>query len=266
MSEQLTLSISSIITDGLQMRASLNESAVNEYAQDMKAGVVFPAVEVVFNEENAEYYLVNGHHRIAAATRADFNRIDAEVVGEGDLEHAQYMALQANRTNSVRRSVSDRENVILKALAHPECDEMTETELAEFLGVSRREIFRVRDKNKKKLNPERTRDLEYESALSVIRADCPKLADFISVGIVKVPREEVIRAAGMEAQERKALLPVMEERRLTLKQAEKVICYVPRDESLAMSIFLDFVERNPETRSFYFRNTQIQVDFTVNDA
>ena len=37
----ITLQISSIITDGLQMRASLNESAVNEYSTDMKEGIIF---------------------------------------------------------------------------------------------------------------------------------------------------------------------------------------------------------------------------------
>ncbi len=79
MSEQLTLSISSLITEGLQMRATLNESAVGEYASDMQAGVVFPPVEVVFNEAEAAYYLVNGHHRVAAAKQLDLPSIPVKL-------------------------------------------------------------------------------------------------------------------------------------------------------------------------------------------
>lgn len=262
--EPLTLFLTAIRTDcETQMRAGPNDQVAKEYAAAMQEGDIFPPIHVVFDPEKGDYILVDGYTRVAAATLAEFKRIDALVVGEGGIEEAQYLALQANHKNGVRRSSHDRENVILRAIAHPKCQDLSETDLAKFLGVTRREIFRVRAKTDQQKNPGRTRDDEYTTALDVIRAECPTLADNIVMDIVQVPRDEVVRLASKEPKEREALIPVMNERRLSLKQAEKVVKYRPADESLPVSTFLDFCERNPEESEFYFRNRTCLVSITV---
>lgn len=263
----ITLFTSTIVDDGsTQMRHAMSEQTVREYKESMEALEVFPPIEVLYDEESGNYIVIDGHHRLAAARAAEFPRIDAIVVGKGNGQDAQWLALRANAANSLRRTIPDREKSIAVCLAHPKSENMTEEQIAEATGTSRREVFRVRQKIGAVKNPGRTRDIEYESALAIIKEDSPKLADELSVGIITMPKEEVVRLAAKPDQERKALVPVMAEERLTLRQAEKIAKYYPRDENLPMKVFLDFTERNPEERTYFFRDTSIQVDVTVNDA
>lgn len=266
MSDLLTLFLSSIRTpDSCQMRNGLNETVVGEYKDAMLDGQTFPPVHVIFDEEKGDYILVDGFHRVDAANQAEFKRIDAKVIGAGNEQDAIWFALKANATNSLRRTIHDREKAITACLEHPKSEGMTEEEIAGATGTTRREVFRVRAKIGMVKNPERNRDDVYNEALEVIRADCPKLADSISVGIVELPRDEVVRLAGKEPNERKALLPVMEERRLTLKQAEKVVQYIPSNIDLPMRTFIEFARRNEDHQTFYFEDKTVQVDFTLID-
>ncbi len=261
--ETLTLFIDSIrVLESCQMRSGLNAQVVHEFRDAMIEGEVFPPVEVLHDDEKGDYILVDGFTRVAGAKEGNFTRIDAKVVGQGNEQVAQLYALQANIHNSQRRTIADREKAISVALTHPGLRDATEEEIATATGTTRREVFRVRQKIGKVKNPERHRDHELESALKIIKADNEKLADEISVGIIKMPTEEIVRLAAKPDQERAALVPVMAERRLTLKQAEQMNLYIPKDESLPVKTFIDFHIRHPEHQDFYLRNHTVLLNIT----
>ena len=252
--ETITLFISAIrALPECQMRHDIDKRVVSEFKDAMLAGDVFPPVEVVFDLESGDYILVDGFTRLEATKAAEFTRIDATVVAEGNGQLAQKLALKANAKNSQRRTHMDRERAIAACINHPDFKNAKEEEIAEATATSRREVFRVRDKMGLRKNPDRRRDSELEGALKIIKEDSPTLADNISVGIIDMPRGEILRLAAMDDEERKTHIPLMQERRLTLKQSEQLNKYVPQSEDLSLKIYLDFNERHPDHTEFYFR-------------
>ncbi len=244
-----------------QCRHGINNDAVNRYADHLQEGGNLPNIKVAYDKATGRYILFDGSHTLRAHKKLQLKHIEADVE-EGDEDDAVWWAVAQNKAHGLPRNVADREKAILQALSHPRSKDMTEEDLANYVGTSRREIFRVRQKIEQP-KTDRTRDHEYEGALKIIREDNPTLADNLSVGIVSMPKEEVIRLAGKDDAERKALVPVMADRRLTLKQAEQLVKYIPKDESLPMKTFIDFHERNPTHDEFYFRSHKVLVSITI---
>src|SRR4051794_37722693 len=53
-----------IRTEGTQSRAEMNQNTIAEYAERMEADDTFPPLVVYYDDEN--YWLADGHHRLAA--------------------------------------------------------------------------------------------------------------------------------------------------------------------------------------------------------
>lgn len=252
-----------VVLPRCQCRHGINPDAVNRYADHLQAGGTLPNIKVAYDKETTQYFLFDGEHTLRAHQKLALLEIDVDV-DEGNAELAAWWAIAQNATHGLPRAVADREKAILNCINHPMSKDMTEEDIANYVGTSRREVFRVRQKHEAP-KTERTRDHEYESAIATIRKDAPNLADDISIGINKTPRDEVLRLATKPDQERAELLPVMRDQKLTLKQAEKVVQYTPKDENLPMRTFIDFTQRNPEERIYYFRDTTVRVDVTIKD-
>lgn len=250
--------------EAAQCRQSINNDAVNRYADHLQRGGSLPPIKVAYDKSTGRYLLFDGAHSLRAHKKIGILEIDA-AVEEGDEDDVGWWAVAQNASHGLHRTVHDREQAILRAIQHPRSKDMTEADLAHYVGVSRREIYRVRQRHEQPKTG-RTRDLIYEDSIKVLNELNPKLADEISVGICPMSREDVVELASKDRSEQDALIPVIMENKVNLRQAEKITQYIPRDENLPMRVFLDFSERNPESRTYYFRNTQIQVDVTVNDA
>jgi hypothetical protein len=69
--------LSQIKDGGAQMRIEMNADTVNDYAEDMVAGAVFPAVVVFFDGE--DHWLGDGFHRVEAARKIERESIEADV-------------------------------------------------------------------------------------------------------------------------------------------------------------------------------------------
>lgn len=253
-----------VILPECQCRHGINADAVNRYADVLQSGETLPNIKVAYDKETGQYFLFDGEHTLRAHQKIELLEIDADVE-EGDAELACWWAIAQNSAHGLPRTSADRERAIMHCIEHPMSKDMTEADLAKYVGVSRREIFRVRQKNEKVKNPGRTRDQEYEGALEVIRSTNPKLADDLSVGIVSIDRNDLIKLASKPDEEREVLAPIIQERKVTLKQAEKIAQYRPNHEDLPLSTFINFTLRNPEEATWYFRDKTVQLDITTLD-
>jgi hypothetical protein len=134
--------ISSIRTDGkTQHRSEMNPEVVAEYAGLMRGGVVFPPVRVWW-DGNA-YWLADGFHRIAAATRAGFSEIAAEV-NSGSLNDAQWDSYSANTSHGLRWTRGETTRVVQLALDHPNATRLSNVEIAKHLHLSEITVRRWR--------------------------------------------------------------------------------------------------------------------------
>jgi hypothetical protein len=127
------LEVALIRLDGqTQSRASLNPSVVEEYAQLMTDGVVFPPVRVWFDGKS--YWLTDGFHRVEAARRAGLIQISIELF-HGSLEDARWDSLRANTMHGLRRSKKDLELVVARAFRHQRATGLSTNQLAKHLGI-----------------------------------------------------------------------------------------------------------------------------------
>ncbi len=126
---------------GTQPRASMDAEAVKRYAHDLKEGVAFDPVEVVYDGTN--YWCWDGFHRCAAAISAGCTEIEVNV-RQGTQEDAQWLSLSANRKHGMPRTNDDKRSAVRRALEHRLGQEMSDNQLALHIGVSQPFVGRVR--------------------------------------------------------------------------------------------------------------------------
>jgi hypothetical protein len=108
------LKLKAIQTDaGTQTRARLDEMTVADYAEAMIRGEKFPPVTVFPN--NGDLVLADGFHRLKAARKARFEKIDAEV-RMGTRTDALKFSLQSNHAHGLRRTNDDKRHAVTIAL------------------------------------------------------------------------------------------------------------------------------------------------------
>ena len=131
---QQTVTIANIITDAdTQVRATMREAIVKEYARLMDAGQGFPPIVVFFDGE--KYYLADGFHRLQAAEQLGKDQIEAEV-REGGCRDALFFAAAANSDHGLRRSNDDKRRAVKVLLDDPEWSEMSDNRIAAHCGVT----------------------------------------------------------------------------------------------------------------------------------
>ena len=122
-------------TAATQVRVKIDQKIVDEYADAIESGAIFPPL-VVFAPKNSErYVLADGFHRLAAAIKIGRKAIGVDV-HEGGVHEALHYALSANSKHGVRRSVVDRRNAVMLAFKDPHYDELSLRELSEVCQVS----------------------------------------------------------------------------------------------------------------------------------
>lgn len=109
------LRLNSIRLDaGTQTHAHIDEATVGEYSEAMARGDRFPPV-VVF-QNNGEFIMADGFHRVKAARRARLTHILAEI-RKGTRRDALKFALGANHKHGLRRTNGDKRRAVELALA-----------------------------------------------------------------------------------------------------------------------------------------------------
>lgn len=91
---------------GTQVRARLDQSAVNEYAAMIQDGSAAPPIDVFF--DGADYWVASGFHRIEAHRKAGLGIVPA-TIHHGGLAAAKVFAAGSNANHGVRRTKADIE-------------------------------------------------------------------------------------------------------------------------------------------------------------
>lgn len=129
------------LDDRLQSR-ELKPGVVKEYAEALRRGEKFPPVRVV--HDNADYYLVDGHHRLAANRELlGIENIAVEIV-EGTFSDALWLSWGANRGHGLRRTQKDKRRAICAALMHPQWNKKSDREIARHIGCDHKTVAAMR--------------------------------------------------------------------------------------------------------------------------
>lgn len=119
----------------IQCRAAIDTATVNEYAERMEEGDVFPCVELFSpspQDKTGKAYIGDGWHRIMAAEQIGAEEINANVHLGGRLD-ALKCALEANSMHGLKRSNADKRRCVEVALR--EFKDLSSRALAEMCGV-----------------------------------------------------------------------------------------------------------------------------------
>lgn len=128
------MNLSAIRTDGgTQPRAELSEETIQEYAEAMAGGSIFPPVTVFY--DGSDYWLADGFHRWHAAKRLDLSDISAEV-RQGSLRDAVLYSVSANATHGMRRTNEDKRRAVTRLLEDSEWSQWSNREIARRCAVS----------------------------------------------------------------------------------------------------------------------------------
>jgi ParB-like chromosome segregation protein Spo0J len=138
--KQIALSIIKL-DGGTQSRAEINQALVEEYADFIAAGAVFPAVRIFTN--GIDYYLADGFHRYFAHQKAGKSTIEADVEN-GTQREAIWYSLSANTKHGNRPTNADKRKAVMTVLEDFEWCEYSDAEIARHCGVSPKTVAAYR--------------------------------------------------------------------------------------------------------------------------
>jgi ParB-like nuclease domain len=131
------------LDDRLQCRP-LKPHVVQDYTAAMWRGETFPPVKVVGDGKDC-YYLVDGHHRLAAVKNlTGIDRIEAEVV-RGTFEDALWLAWGANRDHGFPRTRKAMRRALRAALQHPKWKKESDRAIGKHIGCSHHTVKAMRE-------------------------------------------------------------------------------------------------------------------------
>ena len=143
------LPIKDLVLDKLvQMRASLNRSAIIDYADLYESGVKLPKI-VVYFLPGGKKYVADGFHRVLAKKSLVHRGVKGHdtiscLVRPGTKRDAILFAAGANRSHGVRRTNEDKAKTVLAFLGDKEWKEWADSEIARHSGVSPSMVHKYR--------------------------------------------------------------------------------------------------------------------------
>jgi hypothetical protein len=135
------------IDGGTQMRVSINQDKVSEYAEKMREDGKFPPLKATF--DGTVYWLYDGFHRYFAAQAAGATTIEVDYK-PGTMEDAQDLALGANDDHGLPRSNEDKRKAVETALAMERHSKKSDREIGRLCKVSHTLVAAVRNPDVKK--------------------------------------------------------------------------------------------------------------------
>jgi hypothetical protein len=127
---------------GTQPREALDMHVVAEYAEAMRGGAVFPAVDVFF--DGKDYWLADGFHRLQATQDAGLEEVHANVRA-GTQRDALLFSLGANATHGLPRTNADKRRAVTTMLVDDEWQSLSDSEIARRCHVSQPFVGKVRE-------------------------------------------------------------------------------------------------------------------------
>jgi hypothetical protein len=121
--------VAEINTRSLQLREATDPEAVARYADAYKAGEDLPPIVCFRDPTDDILHLADGHHRVAAAKRAQLCELHA-IVRPGDRRAAVLYAAGSNEQHGLPRTNADKRKVVSTLLADGEWKTWSNRELA----------------------------------------------------------------------------------------------------------------------------------------
>ena len=146
-SEQMMMIANIEATQATQVRAKLDKGIIDQYQEDLENGADFPAIVVFAEKGSARFILADGFHRLLAHVNAGIEMIKVDV-HVGGMHEALMYALSANTRHGLRRSNADKVNAVKMAMKDPKLRQLTQQEIADICGVSRKTVQRTAQKEK----------------------------------------------------------------------------------------------------------------------
>lgn len=138
----VTLELSAIRLDGgTQPRFELNQDVIEEYAEAMKAGAIFPPVTVFY--DGTFYWLADGFHRFEAAKKTGALRIAADLK-QGTQREAILHSVGVNASHGLRRTSADKRRAVETLLHDPEWRNWSDSAIAKTCQVDNKTVARIR--------------------------------------------------------------------------------------------------------------------------
>lgn len=142
MSEFKTLFIKDLLLDQkYQARSRMDPQVIKDYEGLISEGVEMPPIKVVCIQN--QLYVVDGFHRVHAYRNQGRDRIEAEVI-ESTAQDALILAISANQSHGLRRSIQDKNKAVEMALENIELADQSDRQLAKLCGVSQPFVSSVR--------------------------------------------------------------------------------------------------------------------------
>ena len=136
-----SIPITDIGDGGAQMRVEMKPDVVREYADEMAAGALFPAVVVYY--DGTDYWLGDGFHRVAAARKLERETIEAEVLDGGERD-AILHGIGSNASHGLRRTQADKRRAVERLLRDEEWSKWSNRKIAEAARVDHKTVANVR--------------------------------------------------------------------------------------------------------------------------
>lgn len=124
-----------------QSRESISPDVVDQYAEDMQGGNIFPSVIVYY--DGTFYYLVDGHHRFHAAMKIGAPSLECTVI-DGTLREAVLFSMTVNSKHGLPRSSADKRYCILRMLDDIEYGEYSDNHIAKLCHVGNALVAKIR--------------------------------------------------------------------------------------------------------------------------
>jgi len=128
---------------GTQPRVKIDTAVRDEYGDLMTAGKKFPPIDV-FSDDEENYWLVDGFHRLDAFVLVMPGEAIECRVHKGTLPDAQWYSYSVNKTHGVRRTKKDIAQAVCAALAHPAAADKSNVQIAEHCGVDEKTVRKYR--------------------------------------------------------------------------------------------------------------------------
>ena len=159
------------IDGGTQGRYVINQGVVSDYAEAMKSGAVFPALETVF--DGSTHWLVDGFHRFLAYKIVGTKQVTANVTDGSQLE-AQVMSFGMNAKHGLQRTNEDKRRVVELAIEHPLTKDKTNKDIALLCHVSASFVAAVRNPEVAERQNE-TRNRHIKKKAEQLKSDSPTI-------------------------------------------------------------------------------------------
>lgn len=139
-----------LTTKGMQLREGTNGKTVTQYCERYKEGADLEPIVVFVDQAAGHTYLVDGHHRVAAAKRAGLNALPV-IIHVGDRRAALLFAATANAKHGLPLTNEDKRRIVDVLLADDEWRTWSDRAIADTVHVSPHLVASRRKKLPKEL-------------------------------------------------------------------------------------------------------------------